>query len=373
MTTSASNAPLTKRIASPASMKAKPGVNRPPPMRRRITRPRKYLCPRARSSLPHFLFAFPAAHPLLAPLPAHLPALLPGPRGAFHRVAGARLLDCLLSSFPCHILTRSGRRVQNVSRSDPTRALAPGDVHSAFRIEDQRDVIAVWEGEALRGNVGVAVPERGTLHLGGPRPASVRGTTIPDVERARAVVHPSHSHIVNRSRGRPGEEMEGVRPTGVELDSGREGHAAIRGRLVPDEGGTVVGHRSVVGHVQVASHVHGDRGAGAEVVPAAGGGTRGTRWEARVDVRARPARSLVRRFRDHHVLWTLGLPALVDQLPNHVDGAVRGHRRPTVQWPSERVLVDLDRREGAAPIVRRGDEELLGDRESYVNVVTHDG
>jgi len=39
-----------------------------------------------RSSLPHLLFAFPAAHPLLAPLPAHLSALLPSPRGAFHRV-----------------------------------------------------------------------------------------------------------------------------------------------------------------------------------------------------------------------------------------------------------------------------------------------
>src|SRR2546422_3362852 len=84
---------------SPASMKAKPGVNRSPPMTRRITRPRKYLCLTARSSLAHFLFAFPAAHPLLAPLPAHLPALLPGPRGAFHRVAGAGVVSCVICSF----------------------------------------------------------------------------------------------------------------------------------------------------------------------------------------------------------------------------------------------------------------------------------
>src|SRR2546426_1171959 len=53
-----------------------------------------------RSPLPHLLFALPAAHPLLAPLPAHLSALFPGPRRAFHRVAGARVASFPISSFP---------------------------------------------------------------------------------------------------------------------------------------------------------------------------------------------------------------------------------------------------------------------------------
>src|SRR3989442_336553 len=53
-----------------------------------------------RSPLPHLLFALAAAHPLLAPLPAHLSALLPGPRRAFHRVAGARVASFPISSFP---------------------------------------------------------------------------------------------------------------------------------------------------------------------------------------------------------------------------------------------------------------------------------
>src|SRR2546422_1575145 len=53
-----------------------------------------------RSPLPHLLFALSAAHPLLAPLPAHLSALLPGPRRAFHRVAGRRVTSCRISSFP---------------------------------------------------------------------------------------------------------------------------------------------------------------------------------------------------------------------------------------------------------------------------------
>src|SRR5436309_534423 len=53
-----------------------------------------------RSPLPHLLFALAAAHPLLAPLPAHLSAFFPGPRRAFHRVAGARVASFPISSFP---------------------------------------------------------------------------------------------------------------------------------------------------------------------------------------------------------------------------------------------------------------------------------
>src|SRR5207245_2853947 len=56
--------------------------------------------PDDRSPLSHLLFALSAAHPLLAPLPAHLSALLPSPRGAFHRVAGARVAPFPISSFP---------------------------------------------------------------------------------------------------------------------------------------------------------------------------------------------------------------------------------------------------------------------------------
>src|SRR3989454_8238324 len=127
-------------------MKAKPGVNRnrSPPVRRRITRPRRYLCLTVRSSLAHFLFAFPAAHPLLAPLPAHLSALLPSPRRAFHRVAGAGVVSCVICSFRRRNeeADQEGRTARSPDRSSsvlrPTRCAR----HSSGRARGRSNLLS---------------------------------------------------------------------------------------------------------------------------------------------------------------------------------------------------------------------------------------
>src|SRR5437899_10719500 len=91
--------------------------------------------PDDRSPLSHLLFALSAAHPLLAPLPAHLSALLPSPRGAFHRVAGARVTPCRISSFPCSFPECTRRRQVGVSRR--TRSVDPEFVYASPCIRDR--------------------------------------------------------------------------------------------------------------------------------------------------------------------------------------------------------------------------------------------